>query len=445
MSLLKRREHSMTLTEFLKQNNTSGPARFYMPGHKGRFPLEGGYDITEITGADSLYHADGVIRRTEERFERLYGSRTTVLSAGGSTLCIQGMLAAVRLKYGVRRVLAARNAHISFVHACALLDIDPVWIYPTPNDRFGVSGQVRPQQLEQALQKERDIGAVYITSPDYFGMLSDIKGLAEVCSRHGVPLLVDNAHGAHLRFLPEDRHPMSLGAALCSDSAHKTLPVLTGGALLHASADFSAEELKEAMGLFGSTSPSYLIMQSLDACADYLEQGGKEDFSALCDRLLPLRQLARERGLFVFDSEPAAHFALAGRPAAGGSFSDYLRAHGVEYDYATEDTAVLMPSPFNAPEEFECLAAALGDFVPAPDGWETEPCPVPHPERVCSVREASLARGEVVPIDQSVGRVAAQSKITCPPGVAVVVAGERIDEASKNLLKKSGIQSVKVV
>ncbi len=434
----------MTLTEFLAQNKKNGPARFYMPGHKGRFLLDGAYDITEITGADSLYHAQGVIRETERRFERLYGSGATVLSAGGTTLCIQGMLAAAKRKYGLRRILAARNTHVTFVNACVLLDIEPVWVYPKPYDRFGVSGAVSPEQVEQALA-EQSADAVYLTSPDYFGMLSDIGGIASVCKKRGLPLLVDNAHGAHLKFLPEDCHPLAQGATLCCDGAHKTLPALTGGALLHAAGDFTAEELKSAMALFGSTSPSYLIMHSLDVCADYLETAARMEFAALAGRLNRLRKKAAKRGLFVFDSEPA-RLSLAGAPKGyDGDLAAFLRAHGIECDYAAAETAVLMPTPFNGEVEFEQLERAIEAFEP--DGeYRTERLEAPpQPERVMTPRDAVFAPSKELSVDEICGRVAAENRILCPPGVAVVVAGERIDEACQKLLKKAGISALKVV
>ena len=435
----------MNLTEFLQKNKESGPARFYMPGHKGHFPLDGAFDVTEITGADSLYDAAGPICETEKRFERLYGSKATVLSAGGTTLCIQGMLAAVQRKYGVRRILAARNAHVTLVNACALLGIDPVWVRPTPYDDFGVSGAVTPAQLEEALERCPDVDAVYITSPDYFGMCSDVAGLAAVCKARRLPLLVDNAHGAHFPFLSEDRHPLKLGAALCCDGAHKTLPVLTGGALLHAGDDFTASELKRAMSLFGSTSPSYLIMQSLDACAAYLETDGRADFAALVARLDALRRLAKEKGLFVFESEPA-RLSVAGAPKGyDGDLAAFFREHGVECDYAAGGAAVLMPTPFNTEAEFSALRAALEAFLPD-EGYRFSPPPLPPlPEKVMPPREAVLSPCKECPVDELTGKVAAETKILCPPGVAIVTAGERIDENGQKLLKKTGIFSLKVL
>lgn len=435
----------MTLTEYLKQNKTSGPARFYMPGHKGRCPLDAAYDITEIAGADSLYAADGVIRGTEKRFETLYGSGATVLSAGGTTLCVQGMLAAAQKKYGFKKIVAARNAHIAFVNACALLGLEPVWVVPKPYDRFGVSGAVTLESLEKTVRANPDAGAVYITSPDYFGMLSDIRGLSEVCRKHGLSLLVDNAHGAHLKFLPEDVHPLSQGADLCCDGAHKTLPVLTGGALLHAADGFSVEELKAAMTLFGSTSPSYLVLQSLDACTDYLETAARDDFRTLTERLMGFRALAREKGFFVFDSEPA-RLSLAGAAKGfDGDLGAYFRAHGVECDYAAAEAAVLLPSPCNTEEEFARLKEAIKAFEPD-ESYKPEPVlSMSLPVRAMGLREAALAPAETVDIADAAGRIAAESRITCPPGVAVVVAGERIAPEHQKILKKSGISQMKVV
>jgi len=435
----------VNLTEFLQKNKENGPARFYMPGHKGHFPLDSTFDITEITGADSLYDAAGPIRETEKRFERLYGSRATVLSAGGTTLCIQGMLAAAQRKYGIRRILAARNAHVTFLNACALLGIDPEWVRPTPYDDFGVSGAVTPAQLEAALKKHPDVDAVYITSPDYFGMCSDIAGLAAVCKAHGLPLLVDNAHGAHLKFLPEDLHPLKQGAALCCDGAHKTLPVLTGGALLHAGDDFTASELKRAMALFSSTSPSYLIMQSLDACASYLETDGRAEFAALVKRLDSLRKLAKERGLFVFDSEPA-RLSVAGAPKGyDGDLAAFFREHGVECDYSAGGAAVLMPTPFNTEAEFSALRTALEAFAPDEGYLFSPPSLPPLPKKVMTPREAVLAPCVECPVEKLTGKVAAETKILCPPGVAIVAAGEEIDENGQKLLKSTGIFSLKVL
>lgn len=241
-----------------------------MPGHKGvSFLGCESRDITEIAGADDLFHASGIIAESEQNASRLFGC-PTVYSAGGSTLCIQAMLFLAYTGANRRgRVLAGRNAHKSFLNSAILLDFPIKWLWAGTDY---LSCPVTPAQVEQAILEEPEAPfAVYLTSPDYLGNIADIRGIAQVCRAHGVPLLVDNAHGAYLRFLPESRHPMDLGASMCCDSAHKTLPVLTGGAYLHFEREEDRQSVKDAMALFGSTSPSYLILQSLDLCNVYLE------------------------------------------------------------------------------------------------------------------------------------------------------------------------------
>lgn len=180
-------------------------SRFHMPGHKGagtdEFAALLPWDITEVEGADSLYHAEGPLLALEEQFARLYGTRRTLLCAGGATLCIQTMLA---LACGTgAAVVMGRNLHRAAINAAALLDLTPVWVYPERDAGEWFTGRYSPAAVAAALDEAPAAKAVYLTSPDYFGVLSDLSGIAEVCRAHGVPLLVDNAHGAHLKFLPE--------------------------------------------------------------------------------------------------------------------------------------------------------------------------------------------------------------------------------------------------
>ncbi len=265
-----------------------GLARFHMPGHKGRaeglFAEISEYDITEVEGADSLYECAGALRETERQYADLYGSGDCLLSAGGSTLCVQAMLAAV-LRPG-EKFLIGRNCHSSAVHAAALCGFEPVWLT-----------EQTPQALEHAFSEHSDVRTAYLTSPDYFGRLADIEACSKVCHARSAKLLVDNAHGAHLPFFEENLHPMHLSADLCADSLHKTLPVLTGGALLHLRDPSLHETAKRRMRLFGSTSPSYLIMLSADGCLDYLRTRARADFPALALRMEALGALAAENGL----------------------------------------------------------------------------------------------------------------------------------------------------
>ncbi|MEG2039206.1 MAG: DegT/DnrJ/EryC1/StrS family aminotransferase, partial [Oscillospiraceae bacterium] len=273
-------------------------SRLHMPGHKGVAPsaidLGAMYDITEFEGSDSLYAPTGCILELEKRFSELYCTETSLLSAGGSTLCIQAMLALVAKPDCT--LIAGRNIHISAVNAMALLGINPYWVYPEKCDNDPLIGRISPAAIQAALEKNPDAVGVYITSPDYFGVISDIKAISLICERYSVPLLVDNAHGAHLAFLKPRLHPIRLGASMCCDSLHKTLPVLTGGALLHILDKRFAGDAKRCMSIFGSTSPSYLIMLSADNCMGLLEQDLPLLLELTVARVQALQQTALNKG-----------------------------------------------------------------------------------------------------------------------------------------------------
>mgnify|MGYP000799776666 CR=1 FL=1 len=274
------------IADFVGRYTASGTARLHMPGHKGK-PFLGceALDITEIQGADALYEAEGIIAESEANAAALFGAGRTLYSTEGSSQCIRAMLylALTNRPAGTSPVIvAARNVHKAFVYAAALLDFDIQWLWPAPQDAGALcSCPVSAAKLTGALQGLAQQGkrpfGVYITSPDYLGGVQDIAALAEVCKDFSVPLLVDNAHGAYLRFLPQGgQHPIALGAAMCCDSGHKTLPVVTGGAYLHLGKNAPVQDeaaVRNALALFGSTSPSYLILQSLDKCNQILSEG----------------------------------------------------------------------------------------------------------------------------------------------------------------------------
>ena len=298
---------STPICDFVRDYCNSVAIRLHMPGHKGFGELGcEALDITEVPGADDLACPEGVILESEENTTELFCSRHSFYCTGGSSQCVKAMLHLAyifRPEGATNRILAARNAHKSFLHGCALLGLEPRWLYPEAGTPL-CSCPVSPAALERALQTGERPFAVYITSPDYLGGVQDIAALAEVCHARGVPLLVDNAHGAYLKFLSPSRHPLDLGADMCCDSAHKTLPVLTGGAYLHVSeraqAAFEAEA-RHSLAVFGSSSPSYLILQSLDLCADRLDKDYPALIRATARRVA---ELARELGLRPPEGDP---------------------------------------------------------------------------------------------------------------------------------------------
>lgn len=428
-------------------------ARFHMPGHKGRGveddPLSPvyPYDITEVAGADSLYEDNGAILALEERFAQLYGAKRTLISAGGSTLCIQTMLALVARPGGV--IIAGRGAHVAAVNAMALLDITPAWVLPEGGAGFGLGGRICPAAVEEALTRQPDACAVYLTSPDFFGVMSDVAAIAAVCRRFRVPLLVDNAHGSHLKWRAEGSlHPMDLGAAMCCDSPHKTLPVLTGGALLHIAEEGYVPNAKRCMALFGSTSPSYLIMLSLDRCLALLEHGYGARFEAVRTEMRTLSCFAALRGfqpLAGACDDTKLALSVWNWALAPQEFTARLCSAGLEPEYCGPAWSVLMASPENTPGDFARVRRFLERWeVPAAPVQAAPPMPA-LPQRVLSLRAAALAPTQRVPVEQSAGCTAGATVCPCPPGIPIVTPGELIDEACAASLKKCGILFVDVV
>lgn len=434
--------------DFVAAYEQSGIARLHMPGHKGKGPLGcEGRDITEIAGADSLYEAGGVIAQSEQNAAALFGAKATFYSAGGSSQCIGAMLCLALQKSKSRVVLAARNAHKSFLHAAALLDADVRWLWPRSYSLLACP--VTPEMLENALAALPEApAAVYITSPDYLGNVQPVAALAKVCHAHGAPLLVDNAHGAYLHFLPAPAHPLDEGADLCCDSAHKTLPVLTGGAYLHLGHGLlKAEEgeVRAALSLFGSTSPSYLILQSLDACNRYLADEARPKLAACVRAVEALKADLAAQGWAVAESEPLKVTLHASKRGwRGDALADFLRKSGVECEYADPDDLVLMVSPQNSPEDLEKVRAALAAAGQGSEAPQTPP-QMARPRQAMGIRAALLAPAEEVPVAAAAGRVCAAPTVGCPPAVPVVVSGEEISPDAAAVFRYYGIETVRVV
>lgn len=431
------------IADFVKTYAAENGVRFHMPGHKGTSFLGcEPYDITEIDGADCLYTASGIIAESQKNAADLFGTAATYFSTEGSSQCIRAMVQVVTACKTKPWILAARNAHKSFLSALALTDTAVQWLWQDDTQSI-CSCTVSAQQVEAALQKASEPpAAVYVTSPDYLGNVLPIAEIAAVCHRFGTVLLVDNAHGAYLHFLPQSQHPIALGADVCCDSAHKTLPVLTGGAYLHIAKQAPAyiyESAKQAMELYGSTSPSYLILASLDLCNRYLEEVLPRRLNDLLDMVKQTKNILTKNGWQVLEGEPLKLTICCD----GIAISKRLREHGIECEYADNDFLVLMVSGETTQEDLKALVLAMGE-APAK-------CHIPQslpnlkPEPVLSVRKALFAEQEVVAVSEAVGRIAAAPLVSCPPAIPIVVSGERIDEDVVQWFLRYGVNTVAVV
>ena len=438
------------ICDFVDRYAASAPVRLHMPGHKGAGAAER-LDITEIPGADVLYHPAGIILESERNAASLFGARRTVYSAEGSSLSIRAMVY-MAVQYALRRgkrprIAAGRNAHKVFITAAALLDVQVDWLYPAGEGTL-LSCEITPGQLEASLQGGEPPTAVYVTSPDYLGNMADIQGLAQVCRRFGCLLLVDNAHGAYLNFLPEGSHPMKCGADLCCDSAHKTLPVLTGGGYLHiaqsAPAEFD-EAADAAMALFASTSPSYLILQSLDAANAALAGPWSQKLRSAAAEWAALKKRLESLGYRLIGQEPMKLTILA-KPYGytGEALAAALEAQNIYCEFADPDYLVLMLPADDRPGLPERLYRALAAIPRRPE--ITAPAPVLKPAQAVLTPHAALfSPARRVELPAALGKIMADPTVSCPPAIPVVCCGERIDAWAINAMEYYGITHVRVV
>lgn len=440
------------ICDFVKRYTEQGMLRLHMPGHKG-VPLLGmePYDITEIEGADSLYEADGIIKQSEENAGRLFGA-ATFYSTEGSSHCIRAMLFLAMQYAGQagkgRRILTGRNAHKAFLSAAALLDFEVEWLYPKEETSY-LSCRPEAESLEGLFAEAKELPvAVYLTSPDYLGAMAALPELAAVCHKYGVLLLVDNAHGAYLKFLPSSLHPIDSGADMCCDSAHKTLPALTGAAYLHISQHaphLFIRQAKSALGLFGSSSPSYLVLQSLDMVNRYLADGYKERLCDFLPKVQEMKATLQAHGYELAGDEPlkvTLKTKLYGYE--GKQFAMLLREEKIECEFADPDFIVLMVTPETGAEGLHHLKEALCR-IPRREALRGKPPKLPAQERLLSIREAMLSEAEELPIEECEGRILAAASVSCPPAVPIAVCGERISEWAVRCFSYYGITSCMAV
>ena len=436
------------IVSFLKSYQEKSPVRMHMPGHKGAGILGfEGMDLTEIYGADELFAAEGIIKESEQNASSLFGC-PTYYSTQGSTLCIQTMCTILcqdaKSKGKKPKILAGRNAHRSFIHAAALLDFDIEWLYG--NSDY-LSCKINAKDLEKEIVENHPT-AVYLTNPDYLGNLLDIKALASVCKKHNVLLAIDNAHGAYLRFLEQSLHPIDLGADLCCDSAHKTLPVLTGGAYLHLSDSLNqvwGNNVKHFMEYFSSTSPSYLIMASLDAANDVLDRTFRNSLFECIQRVDGLKNTLVQHGYTILSGEPMKiTISTKEFGYTGNEIANLLMECDIYPEFYDSDYIVLMPSPYNTKDDLKRLETCLCGIERKPI-LINQPPKLEQSKKAMNVRQALFSSSITLDVSKSLGQVCSSVTVSCPPAILPVIPGEVISESSIEVMKYYGIETVRVV
>ncbi|MBQ5884453.1 MAG: aminotransferase class V-fold PLP-dependent enzyme [Clostridia bacterium] len=441
------------IIDFVKNYNEAKTTRFHMPGHKGvSFLGFESLDITEIGGADDLSCPEGIIKKSEENASQLFNTKCTVFSTGGSTQSINAMLYLAFLNRDKNVnpvVLAGRNAHKAFMFAAAKIGFSVEWLYPDETSSLCsaiITAEILERQIKNCQEKPF---AVYITSPDYLGNITDIKALSAVCKKYNVPLLVDNAHGAYSAFLKDTFHPILSGADMCCDSAHKTLPALTGSGYIHIEKEdrfnFS-ENIHEAMTIFGSSSPSYLLLQSLDLCNKYISEKIRYDLEKCQKSVEEINDLLKFSLIKNISQEPLKiTLDFTDVQKNGFLLSEYFRKYNIEFEYCDEDYVVFMVTPQNSDEDFLRLKEAILNFPEFKMKEEKETFNFVRGNQKMSIREAVFSKSELVPVDEAVGRICSVPTVSCPPAIPIVVSGEEITSEHIKLLKRYGKKTIKVV
>lgn len=442
--------------------------RLHMPGHKGKFE-DCSDDITEVYGADSLYEADSIIYESEKLTSQLFDTRRTFYSTEGSSQVIKSMCY-LALKHasevtgiysrGDYVIAASRNAHKSFINASILLGFDIAWL-PSEDDDYSICKcSVTPEGLRAFLTNlkkhtDKTLAAVFVTSPDYLGNMLDIKGLAEVAHEFDTLLICDNAHGSYLKFVGEDLHPISLGADMTTDSAHKTLPVLTGGAYMHISKNAPAgleNPARQGMLLFGSTSPSYKIMKSMDKA---LGRINPQQYKEAAEHLAKLKSDLRDIGMKIYGKEPLKlTLDLRDMDLDGNYLFKEMRARKIICEYGEPDFVVTMWSPFNRfPEDTDRFLKAVKEIMATkePESEKRNNENIRHkkfslPEVVYQPYETIFMQKKIVKVNEDlIGEIAADNLTGCPPAITPVIAGERIDKNIVDIMNFYGVEEIGVI
>lgn len=441
----RQRRYGRTLPETLGEYDRRSPARFHMPGHKGQdTPFAGklaGWDITELDGTDDLAGPQGVIARTEREYAEAYGAAQSLLLVGGGTTGLNTMALALGKN---KRVLLGRDCHKAALSALALAGHEAAFLLPAYDARNGMAGMLTPEQIYEALG-ESPADAVLLTSPNYYGMCADVAGIADAAHARGALLLVDAAHGAHFPFssrlpaFPADK------ADLWCVSAHKTLAALTQSAVLHIGkgCPIPAEQARRVRNMVQSSSPSYLLMVSLDRALHLARSLG---FEKHLDRIEILRQrIAKINGLQVLGPQCLGHgiadidptrlvIDVTERGIDGRRADAQLSESGVVCEMSDAYRLVLITTPQDPDEWYDRLVDGLTHLPYGTVKAFREPPFQPAGGRACSLREAMLGPVESLPLLGAAGRVAAGSVGVYPPGIATLVPGERIEEAAVDYL-----------
>ena len=483
-----RKEKQPGLLERLTEYAGSDAYPFHMPGHKrreipdgipGGFPDPYGIDITEINGFDNLHHAEGILKDAMDEAAAIYGTDRSWYLVNGSTCGILSAVFATTENGG--KILTARNCHKAVYHAICLNRLEAEYLYPEEITEFGINGGIRAEDVRKALEKDAmrcagnsgdvrgkntKIQAVLITSPTYEGVVSDIRAIADAAHEYGIPLIVDEAHGAHLEYADQchsfPKSALEYGADIVIQSLHKTLPCFTQTAILHVKGKLvDQDRVSRYLSMFQTSSPSYLFMAGMERCIRYMDGDGRngmvryekrlERFMERMEGLQVLEVLDREicgkyRTVAGWDPSKIVVSTMRAEDFHGEELAETLRRkYHLEMEMTAPEYVIAMTSLMDTEEGFERLGTALLEIDGAlrhcveseqqkekgeskgkkrcetPEATESK---VSHPIRRMLICEAMDADTERTALQDTVGKVSAEFVYLYPPGIPIIAPGE---------------------
>ena len=425
----------------------------HMPGHKRNTKMLGtqlpyNIDITEIDGFDDLHHADGIIKNIQEKAQKIYNTKKSFLLINGTTC---GILAGIRSFVKKNdKILVARNCHKSVYHAIELNELKPIYVMPKTNED-GINLEIMPKEVKNKIIENPDVKLVVLTSPTYEGIISNIKEIVKICHENKIPVLVDEAHGAHLKFMNKTKElsAVDAGADIVVQSVHKTLPALTQTSLLHINGNMVNEEkLKHELSIFETSSPSYILMASIENCLDFLQQNENmfekyeenlEYFYSKIKELKKLEILKNKLKDQYFDDGKIVIITTKTN-ITGKELSEILRKkYKIELEMSSVNYAIAMTSVCDSKENVERLINALIDIDAK---LEIQKKPKYEFENILPIISKSIYEAEkedkFLKIDyrKAEGRISKEYMWVYPPGIPIITPGEIISKDIINLMEQ---------
>lgn len=440
-----------SLYDKLIEYNKSDYYGFHMPGHKRNEEMFGtrlpyGIDITEIEGFDDLHHAETLIKDQEERAAHLYKAEETHFLVNGSTVGILSAILGVTNRGD--KILVARNCHKSVYNAMELNGLRPIYIYPEYEKDLQINGEVSGEKIEILLNENPDVKAVMIVSPTYDGVLSDVEKIAQIVHKRGIPLIVDEAHGAHFGFHPYFPENSNVkGADIVIHSVHKTLPSLTQTALIHINGEIvDREKVRKYLHMLQSSSPSYILMASIDRCMELLESEGDTLFELYAQRIDVLRtELQGLKHLEILQTEQfdRSKFLISVKKTGITSkkLADILlHTYHLQMEMTGGTYVLAMTALGDTKEGFERLKRALFEIDQSLSDEKQEdylPVELPKLPLVCTneeIERKKCGNEELILWKASIGRISTEYAYVYPPGIPLIVPGEQITQEAIQVL-----------